>query len=78
MNHIINFRSNALSCFEAGVAMQKQTDAFRGRGRASSGQQEVGHEGVDSRSGVFSLCSIFVPVGSGLSRFSRWSRRLPL
>ena len=26
----VNFRSNALSCFEASVAMQKQADAFRG------------------------------------------------
>jgi len=34
LNHIIDFHSKALSCFEA--SLQKQADAFRGRGRASS------------------------------------------
>ena len=29
---MVDFRFNALPCFEASVAMQKQADAFRGAG----------------------------------------------
>ncbi|QBP42139.1 hypothetical protein E2636_13715 [Paenisporosarcina antarctica] len=44
----------------------------RGDRQASSGQQDVGHKGVATRGGVFSLCShCSLPAGSRLSRFSR-------
>ena len=72
----VNFRYNALPCFEASVAMQKQTDAFRGHGLSLLDEQKTTAPAVTRRkqvvepqlvaSGVFSSC------------FSRWSRRLSL
>ncbi len=51
-----------------------RVDAFRGRGQASSGRQDVGHKGVATGRGVLSLYSFVAPAGSRLSRLSRWSR----
>ncbi|RIU94993.1 hypothetical protein D1864_04245 [Oceanobacillus picturae] len=42
----------------------------------ASGQQEVGHEGVATGRGGFSLCSFPLLPGLSDSRYSRWSLRI--
>ena len=51
-----------------GLHIPLRVDAFRGRGQASSGQQDVGYKGVATRRGVLSLYSFVAPAGSRATR----------
>jgi len=63
---MVDFRFNALSCFEASVAMQKQADAFRGAcGKPPRRENKINAPAVTRRKRI--VHNSF-PMGSHLSR----------